>query len=548
MAGSLGDGARGVRAQAVVARRVHQRRRVHSQQRSRRGRHRLRVESAQHIDHMLHTDLARWTALQRQFDGHQHRIQTGAEHDRQHLRHDPVAAWVAQQPTAQSLQRLGHVGKRRAVPQRARLPLQQRDVVLPVVPGLPRVAEPVVAGHDGVVDHDGDAARVQPCADYLPHPFARHRIAVARHRHQTGAGDPRGFLDVAIERHRHGHEARALVFEHLGHAELGVLGVAHLVPQRAAALAQPGVEFAEAAELDLGRVDPDAPTAVLHVLLHHPFLPATGHVAEVRVVQVVRAHGGKALVDDASLAFLDLVNGRLHVVIDAPARHAAERRERPGVGIEQHLVALAGVGHQPEGPTGAQLHVGDLHPVVDAANHHAFLAPVELEGFAQLEGQRHKSVDRRPLAFALAPRPDEVGHPRVATLIARAPDLGVQRFGRAPLVFGPPRVGLQRLPERVVERRELVGLLSAPVLRWAVHLAVQPLRNRVAREPCHARNLALRFVLPGMQMPDPANHVHGDHSWSSAAQKSSRVGRSPGSVLGRHYPHKWLSFRSAPTP
>ncbi len=48
-------------------------------------------------------------------------------------------------------------------------------------------------------------------------------------------------------------------------------------------------------------------------------------------------------------------------------------------------------------------------------------------------------------------------------------------------------------------------------------------------------------------MPDPANHVHGDHSLSSAAQKNSRVGCSPGSVLGRHYLKKWLNFRPAPT-
>jgi Tat protein secretion system quality control protein TatD with DNase activity len=31
-----------------------------------------------------------------------------------------------------------------------------------------------------------------------------------------------------------------------------------------------------------------------------------------------------------------------------PRRGAAQRRERAGVGIEQHLVALARVGHQPE--------------------------------------------------------------------------------------------------------------------------------------------------------------------------------------------------------
>ncbi|MBK9440772.1 MAG: hypothetical protein IPN53_05405 [Comamonadaceae bacterium] len=34
------------------------------------------------------------------------------------------------------------------------------------------------------------------------------------------------------------------------------------------------------------------------------------------------------------------------------------------MGIKQHFMALAGVGHQPEGATGAQLHVGDLHAVI----------------------------------------------------------------------------------------------------------------------------------------------------------------------------------------
>lgn len=94
----------------------------------------------------------------------------------------PVAAQVAQQPSAQPLQRLGHVGERRTVPQRARLPLQQRDVVLPVVAGLARVAQPVVAGHDGVVGHDDHAGRVQPGTHHLPMQLARHRVAVGRQR------------------------------------------------------------------------------------------------------------------------------------------------------------------------------------------------------------------------------------------------------------------------------------------------------------------------------------------------------------------------------
>ena len=87
--------------------------------------------------------------------------------------------------------------------------------------------------------------------------------------------------------------------------------------------------------------------------------------------------------------------------------------------------------------------------------------------------------------------------------VARTPDLGIQRFGCAPFVLGPTCIDLQRQLERIVKRRQFAGLFAAPVLRWSVHLAVQPLCNRVAREPCHARYLALRFVLPGMQMPDP---------------------------------------------
>jgi len=69
------------------------------------------------------------------------------------------------------------------------------------------------------------------------------------------------------------------VLEHLGHAELLVLGVANLDPQRSASVGQPDVEFDERAEAQLGRVDPDAPPAVLHVLLDHALLPARGDVA-----------------------------------------------------------------------------------------------------------------------------------------------------------------------------------------------------------------------------------------------------------------------------
>ncbi|MGL4437436.1 MAG: hypothetical protein ACRCVM_16475, partial [Giesbergeria sp.] len=50
-----------------------------------------------------------------------------------------------------------------------------------------------------------------------------------------------------------------------------------------------------------------------------------------------------------------------------------------------------------------------------------------------------------------------------------------------------------------------------------------------------------------MHPPYLANHVHGDHPLHSLAAQNSRVGKTPGSVLGRHHTKKWLSFRSAST-
>jgi len=237
-----------------------------------------------------------------------------------------------------------------------------------------------------------------------------------------------------------------------------------------------------------------------------PWWPCVG------IEQVVRAHDGEALVDGATLALLDLVDGGLHVVVDAPARHAAKRGKAARVGVEQHLVALTWIRHEPEGAARAQLHVRDLQPVVDAAHEQPLFAPIELERLAELEGQRHEGVDRDRLAFALAPRPDEVGDAAVAARVPGRSDLSVQGTRRAPLVPGSMGVGLERQLDRLVERGELAWLLLASVLRRALERPLQPLGYRVARQPRHARDLALRFLAPTLQSPNPADHVHGDHS------------------------------------
>ena len=306
------------------------------------------------------------------------------------------------------------------------------------------------------------------------------------------------------------------MLEHFRYAELPVLGVTRLLPQRAAPIRRPCVELDERAEALLARIDPDASPAHLHVLLDPPLLAAAGDIPEVGVMQVVRAHRSEARVGGAALAVVQLVDRRLHVVADAASGHPAQGREAQCVGVEQHLVALAGAGHRSEGATRTQLHVQHLHPVIAAAHHQPLFAPVELECLATLEAQRHKGLAEHALALT-APPATEVGHARVAARVVHRLDLGVQRACRAPLAIDAMRIELQRLRERLVVRRQLGRSPHALVLRYSLHRLVQPLRHRVARQPHRARYVALRVPPPRMHPPNPANHFHGDHSSSSAA-------------------------------
>nr|WP_255247268.1 hypothetical protein [Sphingopyxis sp. GW247-27LB] len=113
-------------------------------------------------------------------------------------------------------------------------------------------------------------------------------------------------------------------------------------------------------------------------------------------------HDQEAAVEHTLLAGEHGRHRRLHIIVDTASRHTAEERERPGMGIEQHLLPLARIGPNIGCARGAEAHMRHLHPHRLAGDLHILVAPVELVGLSRLEGHR----DERRCAFAsiLPPR------------------------------------------------------------------------------------------------------------------------------------------------
>lgn len=91
------------------------------------------------------------------------------------------------------------------------------------------------------------------------------------------------------------------------------------------------------------------------------------------------------------------------LLVDAPSGHTTKECERPRVRIEQHLVRLAVVRHQAEGPTGRQLDVRHLQAAAQSADEEVLAAPVELKRFPQFETQRYKPRAARSVTLFLLP-------------------------------------------------------------------------------------------------------------------------------------------------
>lgn len=243
----------------------------------------------------------------------------------------------------------------------------------------------------------------------------RNRVAVvveaheARLRHRDGQGME------AVEAAPVGNKAPPLGFERLPHRPVSQFGMAMRLGEGDRPVEQPGVQLLVALHPKARREEALAhqPNLVLDLAL----LPARRRRAGHRIDEVVPAHLEKAPVVGAIAAHEDRIHRGLHIVVDPAGAGAAEEGERPVVGVEHHLLALAGIGPHEQHPGMAQADMGDLHLHRRAVDQHDLVAPVELVGLAGVEAQRYEGRCRQRGLLAL-PASSIAAHRIVAALVA----------------------------------------------------------------------------------------------------------------------------------
>ncbi len=118
----------------------------------------------------------------------------------------------------------------------------------------------------------------------------------------------------------------------------------------AALLGSPGPGIAALIAVGRAKGLPQSRSGILDIRLDLSLLPTCGGIAELRRKDVVVRHREEADVDLPFLAAANTINRRLHVVVNAAARHAAEDPEAVSMGVEEHLVRLQQVGSDQKSP------------------------------------------------------------------------------------------------------------------------------------------------------------------------------------------------------
>ena len=211
----------------------------------------------------------------------------------------------------------------------------------------------------------------------MPQGARRHRVLVVVEPHEQRLGyRGRDSVEAVERRRRHPHQRGLLVLEHVSDGTITKLGMAMGAGVFQATIEQPGVQLVVAGEAQQGREKAFAHHADL--VLDLTLLPSRCRRARGRLDQVMVAHLQEAAVELAFLAQEHCVHRGGHVVVNPARADAAEEGERPCMGVEHHLLRLAGVGTHEQHPAMAQPQMRDLHRRRHAGQHHDLMAPVEL--------------------------------------------------------------------------------------------------------------------------------------------------------------------------
>src|SRR5260370_26226699 len=135
-----------------------------------------------------------------------------------------------------------------------------------------------------------------------------------------------------------GNEFGTLFLEGLPDRPVRLFGMGIRLGPGDAVVDEPGVQLVIALDAQARREEALAHEADL--VLDLALLPARRRRAGDRLDKMVRAHLEEAAIVLPILADEDRLHRRLHVVVDAARARAPEKRERPLVGVENHLLRL----------------------------------------------------------------------------------------------------------------------------------------------------------------------------------------------------------------
>ena len=192
--------------------------------------------------------------------------------------------------------------------------------------------------------------------------------------------------------------------------------------------------------------------------------------------------GQKSPVELALFARKHRIYNRFQIVVDDLPRHAAKERKGPVVGIKNHLLRLARIGHNEHLTAVSQPEMRQLDRRRGSAHHDMLVAPVKLRHIAGRKEQRHKGLRARgPTRFNL-PLP----HMTLNAVISTGISLGLKTL-KQPSCCPPPRFGQKSITAQPLIKTDAPRPKLGPGLRLALVNRFRPILQIFANPSAIAR-------------------------------------------------------------